>query len=223
MRAELRAFFDGLLADSTYTHADWGERHLTAPSWRGFEELVALLWQDMGYETELVAAKRDGGIDVIAENASRIPLSVAPSITIQVKQWSNKVPVSKVRDLHGVQYGGHTPYDIERFDESILVTAAGCDAESSGFTRDARQFAAQNGIGLVDGEVLLELLDESNLSPLRLGRKSGRKWHFREPPRCGWAKTFSRNQSYNATVQQVYNADRRIHRNICRRHARGTL
>lgn len=206
MRPELGALFRDLLSDSTYTHSDWKERHLTNRDWRDFEELVCLLWDDMGFETRLQHGKRDGGVDVIAEKTSRIPLSSPPTIAIQAKHWSNKVPEPKIRDLFGVQYGGHRHSSTDVFDESILVTSSGRSSDRPGFTRGARRFAENNGVELIDGEILLNLLNESNLSPLSLGRKPGKKWHLRESPCCGWSHKFSQNQTYAQTTEEVFNA-----------------
>jgi len=205
MRQELEDFFRRLLSSSSYTHSDWEEHHLKAPHWQTFEELVALLWEDMGYDTELLQGSRDGGIDVIATETNRMPFMNPPTIAIQVKQWSKKVDEREIRDLFGVQKGGHRQSSVERFDESILVNSWGCASDQSGFTRGARQFADNTGVALVDGETLLSLLHESNLSPLRLGRKSGQKWHLRESPCCGWSNRFSQNQTYAETAEMVFN------------------
>lgn len=205
MRPKLVDFFRGLLSSSSYRHSDWEEHHLTARHWRTFEELVAQLWQDMGYNTELIQGSRDGGIDVIATETSRIPLMNPPTIAIQVKQWSDKVNEREIRDLFGVQKGGHRHSSVDWFDESILVTSSGCTSDQSGFTRGARQFADNTGVALVDGETLLSLLNESNLSPLSLGRKSGQKWHLRESPCCGWSNRFNQNQAYAETAEEVFN------------------
>lgn len=206
MDLEIESFFRNLLSDSTYTHSDWEDRHLVNRDWRAFEELVAVLWSDMGYETELQQGKCDGGIDVIARKSNRIPFLNAPSVAVQAKNWNKKVREPKVRDLYGVQHGGHRHSNVDNFDESVLVTSSGCTSEKSGFTRGARQFAKDNGVKLIDGETLLDLLNESNLSPLSLGCKPGKKWHLRESPCCGWSNKFNQNQTYHRTVEKAFNA-----------------
>lgn len=206
MRVGLEDFFRKLLSDSTYTHSDWEERHLANRNWRALEELVSVLWSDMGYETSLQRGKRDGGVDVIARGTNRIPLSNPPTIAIQVKNWNQKIPEPKVRDLYGVQYGGNRHSNVNTFDESVLVTSSGSHSQKSGFTHGARQFAETNDVELIDGETLLDLLNESNLDPLSLGRKPGKKWHLRESPCCGWSKRFKQNQTYAQTAEKVFNA-----------------
>ncbi|WP_338739061.1 restriction endonuclease [Haloplanus salilacus] len=210
MRTGLGEFFRGLLSDSTYTHSDWDERHLLNRDWRQFEELIAVLWEDMGYDTRLQQGRKDGGVDVIAEATNRIPFSDPPKIAIQAKRWTQKVEEPLVRDLFGVQCGGHRHSSTDVFDESVLVTSSGRTDDRSGFTQGARQFAEENGVELIDGETLLELLNESNLSPLRLGRKPGNKWHLRESPRCGWSHKFDENRSYAHTAEKVFNTEERL-------------
>lgn len=209
MRSGLKTFFYNLLSNDSYTHSDWDKQHLEVRSWRAFERLVALLWNDMGYDTDLLQGKRDGGIDVIAEQTNRIPFSNPQKIAIQAKKWSGKIPEPTIRDLFGVQKGGHRHSSTDKFDESILVTSSGCSADKSGFTRGARQFAKDNQVELIDGETLLSLLNESNLSPLSLGRKPGQKWHFRESPCCGWSNKFSQNQTYSQTAEKVFDGTTR--------------
>lgn len=210
MSTGLGELFRGLLSDSTYTHSDWDERHLLNRDWRQFEELISVLWEDMGYETQLLQGSNDGGVDVIAEATSRIPFADPPTIAIQAKKWTTKkVREPKVRDLFGVQCGGHRHSSTDAFDESVLVTSLGCTDDRSGFTKGARRFADENDVELIEGEMLLDLLNESNLSPLRLGRKPGNKWHLREAPRCGWSHTFDENRSYAHTVEKVFNTEKR--------------
>ncbi|WP_092704671.1 restriction endonuclease [Halovenus aranensis] len=204
MRSELRRFLNNLLDECLYDHPNWEKEHLTSRNWRAFEELISILWNDMGYKTSLQQGKRDGGVDVIAKGTNRIPFSNPPTIAIQAKNWKKKVREPKVRDLYGVQNGGHRQSNIGVFDESILVTSSGCVDGKSGFTQGARQFAEANGIELIDGAELLELLNKSNLSPLRLGRKPGKKWHLRESPCCGWSKKYKKNNVYGQTTQEIF-------------------
>lgn len=204
MGTGLYDFFLNVFTDSKYTHSDWKGRHFIDRHWREFEELISVLYNDMGYKTSLQRGKRDGGVDIIARETSRIPLLNPPTIAIQVKNWNKKIPEPKVRDMYGVQCGGHRHSNIDDFDKSVLVTSLGNSGQISGFTQGARQFAESNGVELIDGEKLLELLNNSNLEPLTIGKKSGGKWHLREPPCCGWAKNFQKDQLFDKKEERIF-------------------
>ncbi len=207
MRAELEEFFHSLLSENTYTHSNWNKTHFRNRNWQAFEELVGALWNDMGYKTETLRPNADGGVDVIAKGTNRIPFSEPRTIAIQAKMWNQKVPEREVRDLYGVHNGGNRHVNVSKFDKSILVTTEGSASERSGFTKGAKQFSKNNdGVELIDGEKLLDYLSESSLSPLRLGRKVGKKWHLREPPFCGWSKKFSQTQNYARTTEATFSA-----------------
>ncbi|WP_434531600.1 restriction endonuclease (plasmid) [Haloarcula sp. NS06] len=205
-RVGLERIVHNLLPSRRYLHSDWDESNLRRRNWRAFERLIAVLWSNKGYETTLLEGKQDGGVDVIAKKASHIPFSTSYRIAIQAKNWSKKIREPKIRDLFGVQNGGHRHSNTDRFDESILVTSFGCSTDKKGFTMGAREFAEDNGVTLIDGETLLDLLNKSNISPLPLGRKPDNKWHLLEPPRCGWSKKFSQNQSFAQTTQKIHNS-----------------
>lgn len=203
---ELKNLFFDLLSHTTYTHTPWNRSDLVNRNWRSFEELTSILWKDMGYETKLVRGKKDGGVDVIAEETNQIPLSGSTTFAIQVKnKMSQKISESEVRDLYGVENGGHRYSNTSAFDGSIFVTSRGCLSGREGFTNEARQFAEGNGVELINGEKMLSLLNSSSLSPLSLGRKQGNKWHLRNEPRCGWSRRFSQNQTFAEIEENIFN------------------
>jgi len=84
----------------------------------------------------------------------------------------------------------------------------GCTDEDAGFSRGARRFVDENGVEPIDGEALLGLPKESNLGPLRLGRKPGNEWPLRESPRCGWSHRFDETRSYAHRAQAVFNGEK---------------
>lgn len=112
---------------------------------REFEELVAEVFSQQGYNVEITPATRDGGCDIIAtKEISGIPYM----ILIECKKYSarHKVDVQLVRSLLGVQ-------SDRKANKAILVT-------SSLFTRDARQFAERQEhlISLVDINDLMDMM-----------------------------------------------------------------
>ncbi|MDH5858926.1 restriction endonuclease [Lampropedia aestuarii] len=89
---------------------------------RKFEELVASILQDLGFEVELTQATRDGGRDIIAH----VRNAVSSYLTyIECKRYAadNKVGVGIVREIIGVHH-------IRKPTKSIIVT-------TSFFSKDA--------------------------------------------------------------------------------------
>ena len=89
---------------------------------RKFEELVASILKDLGFEVELTPATRDGGRDIIAH----VRNAVSSYLTyIECKRYAadNKVGVGIVREVIGVHH-------IRKPTKSIIVT-------TSFFSKDA--------------------------------------------------------------------------------------
>lgn len=112
---------------------------------REFEELVAEVFSQQGYNVEITPATRDDGCDIIpTRDINGIPYMVL----IECKKYSasHKVDVQLVRSLLGVQ-------SDRKANKAILVT-------TSLFTRDARQFAERQEhlISLVDVNDLLNMM-----------------------------------------------------------------
>jgi restriction system protein len=112
--------------------------------WRAFEELVGEAYRRQGYSvSENPGTGPDGGIDLFLRKDGELTI-------VQCKQWrANKVGVEKVRELYGVHVS-------ENAGTSILIT--------SGFlTQEAKNFAADKPIDLVEGPQLLDLI--KNVQP----------------------------------------------------------
>jgi restriction system protein len=108
--------------------------------WREFELLLAEHFRRLGYHVEITPDGADGGIDLILQKDGRLTL-------VQAKQWrTERVGVTKVRELFGIQ-------SARRAAESILIT-------SGRFTPEARAFADESGVRLIDGEQLEPLILE---------------------------------------------------------------
>lgn len=114
---------------------------------RKFEELIASIMKDMGFEVELTKATRDGGRDIIA--------SIKNSLTdmlcyIECKRYAadNKIDVGIVRGVIGVHH-------LRKPAKSIIVT-------TSFFTKDAVEEAKiiENQIDLKDFNDLKEWLEK---------------------------------------------------------------
>ena len=108
-----------------------------------FESLITNLFEQMGLDTKLTQASRDGGVDCVAYDARPI---LGGKVVIQAKRYKNTVGVSAVRDLFGtMQNEGAT--------KGILVT-------TSGYGKASHEFANGKPLELIDGGNLLYLLQE---------------------------------------------------------------
>lgn len=111
-----------------------------------FENLIADLWSQMGYETSLTVGGSDGGVDIIGTNDSE-------EILIQAKRYDSKrVEGPEIRKLAGL----FPQYD---FDRAILVT-------SSELTDPAEEEAARVAdLEVITGSELAKMLSDSGLHP----------------------------------------------------------
>jgi restriction system protein len=116
-----------------------GVDSIRALGWREFEELVGEAYRRQGYKVaENVTAGPDEGIDLTLKKDGGLVL-------VQCKQWkSAKVGVNIVRELLGVMAAKHAT-------SGILIT-------SGVFTEEAKNFATDKPIDLVDGIQLLQLI-----------------------------------------------------------------
>jgi restriction system protein len=116
-----------------------GVDSIRALGWREFEELVGEAYRRQGYKVaENTTAGPDEGIDLVLKKDGSLVL-------VQCKQWkSTKVGVNIVRELLGVM-------TAKRATSGILLT-------SGIFTREAKNFAADKPIDLVEGNQLLQLI-----------------------------------------------------------------
>jgi len=106
---------------------------------RRFEQIVARIFEDMGYRVTLTPETKDGGFDILLEAT----LSTGRLLTlVECKKWApnNPVPVEIVRNLYGV-------LNMQNASQGLIVT-------TSRFTSDAQslQDAFQYRMGLRDFE-----------------------------------------------------------------------
>lgn len=130
-----------------------------------FEEYIASLYSRLGYKTERVGQSHDGGIDVIAEKDNK-------TYYIQCKKHiTSKVGSSDMRDFYGAV-------------SARLATANGIFITTNIFTTEAKKFAEDNMIDIIDGFALLDLIKvaegENNLEKVSEIDKEVEKC-----PKCG--------------------------------------
>lgn len=104
---------------------------------RKFEELIASILTDLGFDVELTKATRDGGRDIIASIKNQVSNFLA---YVECKRYSaeNKIGVGIIREVLGVHY-------IRKPSKSIIVT-------TSFFSKDARKESStvENQLDLKD-------------------------------------------------------------------------
>ncbi len=111
-----------------------------------FENLVSNLFEQIGFQTKLTRASKDGGIDAVAFDPRPI---LGGKVVIQAKRYKNVVGVSAVRDLYGTMIN-------EGANKGILVT-------TSHYGPDAYEFAKDKPIEMIDGSGLIYLLDQQGV------------------------------------------------------------
>jgi restriction system protein len=124
-------------------------------NWREFEELVGEAYRRQGFAVEEnPGTGPDEGIDLVLRKGGDLVL-------VQCKHWKAvKVDVKIVRELYGVMAGKKAPH-------GVVIT-------SGMFTQDAKTFAADKPIDLVDGRQLLELIGTVRKTPGgRAAKESG--------------------------------------------------
>jgi hypothetical protein len=123
-----------------------------------FEEFIKGLLQRMGFRTQMTKASGDGGVDIIAVLDKPF---VGGRYLIQCKRYGreNLVGAPTVRDFFGAVNADRNAV------KGILIT-------TSGFTDQAKEFAANVGLELIDGEALAALIAGQNLDRARTGNES---------------------------------------------------
>ena len=112
---------------------------IKALSWKEFEELVGEAYRRKGYSVvENHGVGSDGGVDLRLSKDGNLFL-------VQCKRWkTQKVDVRVVREMYGLM-------TAERASGAIIIT-------SGLFTQDARTFAENKPIDLIEGHQLTELI-----------------------------------------------------------------
>ena len=109
-----------------------------------FEQFVANIWAQRGWDTEVTQGSHDRGIDVIATKPDKKHL-------IQAKQWetSKKISSTDVR-----QYAGLIEQESNVDCVEIVTTAA--------FTQQAQTIAEDMNVRLVSGQDLVQIVLETD-------------------------------------------------------------
>lgn len=121
--------------------AVWSLQVIDRMEWKRFEDLCCAFYREKGIRAQTTRLGADGGVDI------RLFLddAVRPTAIVQCKAWKQAVGVKPVRELRGVM--AH-----EKVEKAFFMAP-------NGFTEDARLFARDNRITLLDGKLILAMLE----------------------------------------------------------------
>lgn len=119
----------------------WSIELLQKIEWKLFEDLSAAYYNEKGIRAELTKLGADGGIDIkLFQDDSGKPTSL-----VQCKAWnSRQVGVKEIREFLGVM-------SHEKIPKGFFMA-------SGSYTHDAQEIAKANRITLIDGVMLLAMI-----------------------------------------------------------------
>lgn len=119
---------------------------LNGMSWQEFEMLVGEAYRRQGFNVrELGGGGADGGVDLVLTKNDQ-------TVLVQCKQWRTfKVGVKVVRELYGVMAA-------QKAHGGVVVT-------SGVFTQEAKDFADDKNINLMDGDKLRRVIESVRAKP----------------------------------------------------------
>jgi restriction system protein len=107
-----------------------------------FEDLLGHLFIKMGYRSEVTQRSRDAGVDIMISIEN---LGLSHTWIVQAKRYVEPVGVKEVREYSSLRYR-------DNVDGVIIAT-------TSGFTKEAQKEAAEHNVKLIDGPLLVKMLD----------------------------------------------------------------
>ena len=153
----------------------WSREVIDRIEWKRFEDLCCEFYRVKGIRAETTRLGADGGIDIRLFQDDTDPQRC--TAVVQCKAWNQAVGVKPVRELRGVM--AH-----EKVEKAFFMAP-------NGFTDDAKAFAVENRITLLDGRLflaMLERLPESQRQTLLKFATAG-DWTTPSCPSCGLKMT----------------------------------
>jgi len=149
----------------------WSLDVLDRVEWKRFEDVCCAFYREKDIRAETTALGPDGGVDIRLFQDDADP-NRATSI-VQCKAWNQQVGVKPVRELRGVM--AH-----EKVAKAFFMAP-------NGYTDDARAFAAENRITLLDGKLILAMLQRlpADSSRRLLEFATEGDWTTPTCPKCG--------------------------------------
>lgn len=150
---------------------EWTREVIDRLEWKRFEDVCCEFYRIKGIRAETTDLGADGGVDIRLFQDDGDPGRC--TAIVQCKAWSQAAGVKLIRELRGVM----AHQSVEK----------GFFMAPNGFTDDARAFAAENRITLVDGRLflaMLERLPETSRAELLAFATAG-DWTTPTCPGCG--------------------------------------
>ena len=118
------------------------------------EDLVVILFRNMGYDVVETKRTNDGGIDCILNNNDPI---MGGKVIGQVKRYKNNIDIPKLREF-----------------ESVLRNSdamKGIFISTSNFSTQCEKFAADNNISLINGSLLVDYFNQHGINSYILSKR----------------------------------------------------
>lgn len=164
-------FSPGTPTDVASTPTEWSLDLIHRVEWKRFEDLCCEFYREKGVRAETTKLGADGGVDIRLYQDDANPSHC--TAIVQCKAWSQATGIKPIRELRGVM--AH-----ENIEKAFFMAP-------SGFTDEARTFAAQNRITLIDGKLFLAMLqrlpEEAQTRLLRFATVGD--WTTPTCPGCG--------------------------------------
>lgn len=128
--------------DTAPTPTEWSLDLIHRVEWKRFEDLCCEFYREKGVRAETTKLGADGGVDIRLYQDDATPSKC--TAIVQCKAWNQATGIKSIRELRGVM--AH-----ENLEKAFFMAP-------SGFTDEARAFAAQNRITLIDGKLFLAML-----------------------------------------------------------------
>lgn len=149
----------------------WSLDVLDRVEWKRFEDLCCAFYREKGIRAETTRLGADGGIDIHLFQDDTDPTRA--TAIVQCKAWNKPVGVKEVRELRGVM-------THEKIEKAFFMAP-------NGYTDDARAFATENRITLLDGKLFLAMLQRlpEDASKRLLAFATEGDWTTPTCPSCG--------------------------------------
>ena len=149
----------------------WSRELIDSIEWKRFEDLCCEFYRIKGIRAETTRLGADGGVDIRLFQDDADPQRC--TAVVQCKAWNQAVGIKPVRELRGVM--AH-----ERVEKAFFMAP-------NGFTDEARAFATENRITLLDGRLFLAMLERlpEALRQQLLDFATEGEWTTPTCPSCG--------------------------------------
>lgn len=132
-----------------------------------FEQFVADLWENLGWQTEVRQASGDAGVDVIATKDHPYP----QKSVIQAKRYSDSTKVGGPE----IQQYASLRQQVANVDTVIIVT-------TSSFTSGAKSRADDLNVKLINGRKIVDMLENSDVYEIVDEYIDNRRWVKKKVP-----------------------------------------